>query len=205
MRHRKHDTQGFTLVELLIAISIMAIIAVLGWRGLDSIVRARAILNDDMEQARGLQLTFAQMQSDCAKVVTPQDIGQRPTMAIEPNRMTMVRWVFAENQPSRVQVVTYRVADGKLTRRETVATRDINMLEKDWEAALQGHDNSTPVLLQSDVSSMMIQTWLPGQKGPIVSTAATPGQDATPAGVEVSLQLRDRPNSMTKLFLVGPV
>jgi general secretion pathway protein J len=32
------------LVELLVAITIMAVVAVLGWRGLDSIVRARVSL-----------------------------------------------------------------------------------------------------------------------------------------------------------------
>ncbi|MEN3295328.1 MAG: ral secretion pathway protein, partial [Burkholderiales bacterium] len=39
------NKRGFTLVELLIAISVLAMVAVLGWRGLDSIVRARVALN----------------------------------------------------------------------------------------------------------------------------------------------------------------
>ena len=57
--------RGFTLVELLVAISILAMVAVLGWRGLDGIVRARVALTDQMEVTRGMQLAFAQMQSDC--------------------------------------------------------------------------------------------------------------------------------------------
>ena len=43
----KQRARGFTLIELLVAISILAIVAVLGWRGLDAIVRARVSLNED--------------------------------------------------------------------------------------------------------------------------------------------------------------
>ena len=50
--------RGFTLVELLVAISILAIVAVLGWRGLDGIVRARVALTAQMEQTRGMQLVY---------------------------------------------------------------------------------------------------------------------------------------------------
>ena len=32
---------GFTLIELLVGISIMALMAVLGWRGLDGMARAQ--------------------------------------------------------------------------------------------------------------------------------------------------------------------
>ena len=33
--------RGFTLIELLVAISVMALIAILSWRGLDGMVRAQ--------------------------------------------------------------------------------------------------------------------------------------------------------------------
>src|SRR5471032_421874 len=62
---RSSSRNGFTLVELLVAIGVLAMVAVLGWRGLDSIVRSREVLTSQLEQARGMQLAFAQMQSDC--------------------------------------------------------------------------------------------------------------------------------------------
>ena len=34
---------GFTLIELMVAISIMALMAVLSWRGLDGMTRAQAL------------------------------------------------------------------------------------------------------------------------------------------------------------------
>ena len=106
--------RGFTLVELLVAISILAIVAVLGWRGLDSIIRARTSLNDDLAETRGLQLAFAQMQSDCSQIATAANIGNRPPLLAEEGGLTLVRMVFAENQPSRMQVVAYRLRDGSL-------------------------------------------------------------------------------------------
>ena len=60
---------GLTLVELLVAIAMLAFISMLGWRGLDAITRARAALNQELAQTRGLQLAFAQMEIDCANVV----------------------------------------------------------------------------------------------------------------------------------------
>ncbi|MDO8376410.1 MAG: prepilin-type N-terminal cleavage/methylation domain-containing protein, partial [Aquabacterium sp.] len=35
--------QGFTLVEVLVALVIMAVIAVMGWQGVDSMARSRDI------------------------------------------------------------------------------------------------------------------------------------------------------------------
>ena len=76
--NRVRSQAGFTLIELLVAISILAIVAVLGWRGLDSIVRSREALTSELEQTRGLQLTFAQLQSDCANTVNPLNYPNLP-------------------------------------------------------------------------------------------------------------------------------
>jgi general secretion pathway protein J len=66
--------RGFTLIELLVAITILAIVAVLGWRGLDGIIRSRVALTAQMEQTRGMQLAFAQMQSDCENMAAPAQV-----------------------------------------------------------------------------------------------------------------------------------
>jgi general secretion pathway protein J len=207
-------SKGFTLIELLVAITVLAIVAVLGWRGLDTIVRARTTLNADLEQARGLQLAFAQMQSDAGQVATPAAIGARPALAAQADRLMLVRFVFAENQPSRLQVVSYRVRDGKLTRSESLPTRDLKELDTAWTAAtgdasaIAAADvaNTSAVTLHSNVSAMAIRLWQQdvGWR-PAGSPAPTApvGMPLTPSGVEVSLQLRDREANLVKIFLVG--
>lgn len=198
--------RGFTLIELLVAITILAIVAVLGWRGLDTIVRARGVLNSELDQTRGLQLAFAQMQSDCSHIATASSIGARPLLATQPGRLTLVRMVFSENQPSRVQVVAYRIRDGVLTRRESVATRDLQELDAAWTAALGDADPAPAVVLHSSVSEMAIRTWVEGSGWRAAGGDAPTGPAAGPAvqsGLEVALQLRGQPAKLVKIFLLG--
>ena len=113
-------TRGFTLIELLVAISILAMVAVLGWRGLDGIVRARVALTEQMETTRGMQLAFAQMQSDCEHMADAGVLDRRPYLQAENDRLTLIRQSFVENEPMRLQVVSYRIRDGVLSRRELI-------------------------------------------------------------------------------------
>jgi general secretion pathway protein J len=202
--------RGFTLVELLVAISVLAIVAVLGWRGLDSIVRARVSLNSDLAQTRGLQLAFAQMQSDSAQIATSGIIGRRPPVMADAGKLTMVRMVFAENQPSRLQVVSYRLRDGLLTRRESAATRNLTELDAFWTAALADTDGTQPVVLQSGVNEMKIRSWVLGPERPGWRDGAngtplpgTPIGIESLTGLEVALRLQDRPGELVKVFLLG--
>jgi general secretion pathway protein J len=156
---------GLTLIELLVAISILAFVAVLGWRGLDGIVRARVALTSDLEQTRGMQLAFAQLQSDCAHLVSPTAIPDRAPLSTGSGRLMLVRTVFADSQPSRVQVVTYRVKDGVLTRRESMATRDLRELDSLWLAAASDADKTQPVVLQAGVAAMRTRLWASDSNG----------------------------------------
>ncbi|NGZ87555.1 PulJ/GspJ family protein [Duganella aceris] len=210
---------GFTLVELLVAITILAFIAVLGWRGLDGIIRSRGALTATMEQTRGLQLAFAQMQSDCENLATSALLRNRANMQVEDNRITLVRMVLAENQPSRLQVVAYRVREGVLTRRESSATRDLLELDSLWQAALADTDPAVSVALQSGVQNMSMRYWMPGasatgssgwRDGAGVSTstvvsAAPAAPAATPTGMEVSLTLQGLEVPLVKSFLLGAI
>ncbi len=205
--------KGLTLVELLVAISVLGFVAVLGWRGLDSIVRARIALTSDLEQTRGMQLAFAQMQSDCAHLVSPAILPNRVPLAVEQGRLTLVRTVFADNQPSRLQVITYRVKDGVLTRRESAATRDLRELDSLWLAAANDTDTTQAVALQTGVAALTMRLWNSDGNGwlagPVAQTlSAVAGGTASPpvsVGLEVALQLQGRDASLLKIFLLGAV
>jgi general secretion pathway protein J len=210
---------GFTLVELLVAISILAIVAVLGWRGLDGIVRARATLTEQMETTRGMQLAFAQMQSDCDHIAGKAILDQRPYLLTGSNGFTLVREVFIENQPSRLQVVAYRINNGVLLRRESNLTRDLVQLDALWQAQISDADTSGTVALQSGLAGMQVQVWQNNAwRAAVTTSTTTTGTGTTPVtpvttpgvatsadttGLQVALQLQGREVPMTKSFLLG--
>jgi general secretion pathway protein J len=215
----RSGSSGFTLVEMIIAITILAMVAILGWRGLDGIVRSRVSLTTEMEQTRGMQLTFAQLQSDCAQIAPLSLMSARPTLLAQPGRLLMVRLVFADQQPTRVQVIDYRLRDGRLTRQESAPTRDLNQLDTMWQGALNDAgdtgNNGQAVLLQSDIADMQMQLWGSDGQGwrPSAAAASTGSQDSANlnanrwTGLQVALQLRGHSDgnssTMAKTFLLG--
>lgn len=211
--------RGFTLVELLVAITVLAIVAVLGWRGLDGIIRARITLTSEMEQTRGMQLAFAQMQRDCAQLVGLDAISGFVPIVVEPDRIVLVRKVFTEYQPSRIQLVSYRLQNGVLTRRESLPTRDLNALNTLWLSVTSDTGGAPGVALESNVAAMTVRTWLndgAGWRTPGVDAVSGSGSESTstsasatsltvPTGIEVSIRMNNRPGALVKVFMLGAV
>lgn len=146
--------RGFTLIELLVAISILAIVAVLGWRGLDSIVRSRDVLTADLENTRGLQLTFAQLQNDCSLNVNPLSYPNLPegrSSWIEPQRLILIRNEYIDDVAPSMQVVVYRLRNASLTRFESVPTRDLEVLKQLLVQARNPPEDQVEVVMKKNV------------------------------------------------------
>jgi general secretion pathway protein J len=181
---------------------------------LDGIVRARIALSAQLEQTRGMQLTFAQLQSDCAHIASDDTVPSRNLLFQDVERITLVRTVLLENQPTRLQVVSYRLKDGVLTRRESATTRDLEELDKLEMAATNDADGSQEVVMQKGVRAMNARVWIPNKgwvsllewTGRTITTTSSIGSPSTggATGLEVTLILQGSEVNVMKAFLLGP-
>lgn len=70
-RLAKPALRGFTLIELLVAISVMALIAIMSWRGIDGMVRTQEATRQRADDMLVLQAALAQWGADLDALVSP--------------------------------------------------------------------------------------------------------------------------------------
>ena len=82
-RHSSHDPirrtrrhAGFTLVEVMVALVIMSVLAMMAWQGIDSIVRTRDISTAKLEQTLRLSTVMTQWDQDLAALQETTTIAE---------------------------------------------------------------------------------------------------------------------------------
>jgi general secretion pathway protein J len=140
-------------------------------------------------------------------------------LAADNSQLALVRVVYAENQPTRLQVVSYRIENGTLVRRESLATRDLAELDVMWKAAVSNANPATPVVLQQGVNELTVRVfenrmWRPAASPALPpagvssvpgTVSSIPGMNDAPLGMEVALTVQGQEIPMTKVFLLGGV
>lgn len=74
----RQSARGFTLIEMMVALVIMAIIGLMAWRGLDGLVRGKERLEAHAAQQRDLQYALTLLDRDCLSMVVTDDQVAQP-------------------------------------------------------------------------------------------------------------------------------
>ena len=222
-QHIHLSERGLTLIELLVAIGILAFIAMLGWRGLETLIRTRSSLDQELEQTRNLQIIFAQIQNDCAHIVSASQIDGQTPLQLAPNRLSLVPSVSLEAAPTQLQWVSYRLQNNSLVREVSPLTRDFTqLLSYGLQLNTDSNVNNAPVVLQTEVQNFGLRVWAKNGRAWLSSSAmqASPntlvsrgslmnpqtGSTASTIswrGLEVSLSLNKIQGELTKTILLG--
>ncbi|MDN7590317.1 PulJ/GspJ family protein [Burkholderia seminalis] len=148
--------RGFTLIEMLVAIALLAVIALLSWRGLDATIRGRDDIASNLAQTRLLGRYFSQLQFDLVNLVTADEVFG-PPLRIRPNELVMVRHLGVGGGPAQMQVVRYQLKGRDLVRS---ASQPLASLA-DVEDALQHMDAFARVVVSNDARTLQLSVWIP--------------------------------------------
>ena len=216
-RRRRSGARGFTLIELLVAIAIMAVIAVLSWRGLDQIIRGRTTITNAMEEERVFAQLFDQMRIDSRQAASDDESGQA-AISVSGSTLQIVRHMVLPGTAPRLQVVRYQISNGRVIRYASPPLGNAGDLRR----ALRGSegDGWSAVPLMGGVGSISARLYVPkvgwttqmkdvqsaiteadnNLKVPQLGNAPLP---RSVTGLEVSVGANSLARRVTRVFLVG--
>ena len=198
-----HKQAGFTLVEVLVALMVMALMAAMAWQGVDGVVRSRNDSQTRLEQTLRLNTVVAQWEQDLASV---QDTGASPGLQFDGVSLRMTRSVAGGMQvvlwslrpssligTSATDLATNLAPKGEVLQRWAgpVVTSK-NDLQEQWFRSLQFLGNEAGQL--STLAGL--STWqVYFYQGNAWANAQSTGNSVNAANVPNSLNALNAPNS----------
>jgi general secretion pathway protein J len=179
--------KGFTLVELLVALAIFALIAGFAYRALDAMLQSRVALESDSRKWRDTSIFVARLERDLAAVLDRTVKGESGTLAAlsssiaasgptEGLTLTRSGSPLQQNMLAAPQRIAYRLRDGAIERLSWVGL----------DAAPR--EEPTAVTVLKPVGALTFRFLAPS--GEWRPTWGLPGNDDhLPAAVEATLQL----------------
>lgn len=83
---------GFSLLEMLIAISLLAIVSLMSWQGLDMVARSRSAVELKTAKLDETRRLFTQFERDCAQLAAQQTLWLAPVQLLD-NGLLMIRQI----------------------------------------------------------------------------------------------------------------
>jgi general secretion pathway protein J len=200
---------GFTLIEVMVALVVMSLLAVMAWQGVDGMIRARDASQQRLEATLRLSTALAQWQQDLASI---QETPSLPGLRFDGASLTLTR-----RTPAGLQLVVWSLRSGRWLRWSSPSTTTSAGLQDSWlrSQQLQGTEAGQLAMLDG-VSEWQVyffrgNAWSNAQSsGDVAAPAAgasAPARQVLPSGVRLVLGFAEgsgRIGSVTRDTVLGP-
>lgn len=199
-------SKGFTLIEVLVASAILALMALISWRGIDGMFRTQTALQTRSDATHTLQIGLAQWRTDLDNMVVLQG-----TPALDwDGRVLRITRQHSQDARSGVQVVAWTLGKGQWTRWQSEPLTLSDGWEEAWkqaqiwaESAGNLSANTSHEVLIHPLRTWQIYYHRDGAWSNPLSSAVTAKSNLQnlPEGVRLVLELQDTPDIQGKLTL----
>ncbi|RZS53081.1 PulJ/GspJ family protein [Sphaerotilus mobilis] len=121
--------RGFTLIEVLISLFILALMAGMAWQGVDMVMRSRETVQARMDGLLRLQSVLGQWEADLGQSFDTQQV---PGLNFDGATLRLTRRI-----DDGVQVVAWSLRGGRLQRWTSPTLRDAEALQEAWLRSYQ--------------------------------------------------------------------
>lgn len=186
---RASASRGFTLIEVLVAVVVMAIMSLMAWQGVDGIVRARDSNQERLERTLRLETVISQWEQDLAALQESTAVpaltcdGQtvRLTRRAE-GGMQVVAWAL---RPDSTHSMWQRWAGPSVTT--TTALQESWLRTQQFQGSETGQLRTLTGLDQWQVYFFQGNAWANCQSSGNVVAASGVQRQALPSGVRLVL------------------
>ena len=213
MTPRMRSQAGFTLVEVLVALMLMAILSGMAWQGLDGISRARIATQARVDQTLRMNTVLAQWEQDLQSLF---DTDIVPALAFDGASLRLVR-----RQPEGLQVVAWSLREQRWLRWAGPIVTKAEALRESWLLSQQLLGNEPAQLrMQEGLAAWQIyfyrgNAWSHAQSSagaaapvPVApgASAPPPARTPLPTGVRVVLEFEGAglAGKLTRDVMLGP-
>jgi general secretion pathway protein J len=205
----RSQERGFTLVEVLVALVVMSLMAVMAWQGVDGMIRARDASQRRLEATLRLNTALAQWQQDLASV---QEAPAAPGLRFDGASLQLTR-----RTPTGLQLIVWSLRDGRWLRWAGPAVTLSRDLQESWlrSQQLQGSE-TTQVTVLEGLSDWQVyffrgNAWSNAQSSGDLAApapgASAPARQALPSGVRLALNFAEGSGflgGVTRDTVLGP-
>ena len=117
---RYHSEQGFALLEVIVAIAIMALVGLMAWRGMDAMILGREVIERRANQDGAYSQLVRQFERDCQEILRRDELVALSTSVVSSvasgaKNIWWIRRYQADNQEAWM-IVGYGMAATGLQR-----------------------------------------------------------------------------------------
>jgi general secretion pathway protein J len=209
-------THGFTLVEVLVAITVLAVMAIMSWRALDGMTRAQSGASTYTDAVLTLNAAIAQWKTDLDQQITPLD-GASTATATEPiamlwdgQSMRITRRSGAGSEAALQVVAWARRVDGQASwmRWQSAPLRTVGDWRDAWAAASRwaqgGQDAARPATTLAALDDWQLSYYRGGSWTNALSSGGTQRITGDDQGASLSQQAQGQVDGVRLVLQLPP-